>query len=243
MNIQEAFFFLPMFFLVFYFFQTKRNTNTTNFFSPEIVAWLDTPSRHLTGRQDWTLFCPNEAFDTETGKGLMDLWGEDFERPPGPWGNLAKLPRLIHERVVGCKLSYLSFEFSWILEKWKYVYSVLWMIFLKLFSSRVFKVFVYKEYITYSFSLAIISSGQGSWPGISSRRMTDVQLITIQGINVSHLGKRKIIFKRALVGDMLVSRRVYKNPCPTIFKKPTDVAKLFFLRFQMYFIVEIIQPI
>ena len=30
--------------------------------------------------QDWTLFCPNEAFDTETGKGLMDLWGEDFEK-------------------------------------------------------------------------------------------------------------------------------------------------------------------
>jgi len=30
--------------------------------------------------EDWTLFCPNEAFDTETGKGLMDLWGEDFER-------------------------------------------------------------------------------------------------------------------------------------------------------------------
>ena len=28
-------------------------------------------------------------------------------------------------------------------------------------------------------------------------------------INVSHLGKRKIIFNRALVGDMLVSRRVY----------------------------------
>ena len=32
---------------------------------------------------------------------------------------------------------------------------------------------------------------------------------TLQGINGSHLGKRKIIFKRALVGDMLVSRRVF----------------------------------
>merc|ERR1719188_1848659 len=29
---------------------------------------------------DWTLFCPNEAFDTETGKGLIDLWGEEFEK-------------------------------------------------------------------------------------------------------------------------------------------------------------------
>jgi len=29
---------------------------------------------------EWTLFCPNEAYDEETGKGLMDLWGDDFER-------------------------------------------------------------------------------------------------------------------------------------------------------------------
>jgi len=28
---------------------------------------------------DWTLFCPNQAFDAETGKGLMDVWGEEFE--------------------------------------------------------------------------------------------------------------------------------------------------------------------
>ena len=31
---------------------------------------------------------------------------------------------------------------------------------------------------------------------------------TLQGTNISHLGKRKIIFKSALVGDMLVSGRV-----------------------------------
>merc|ERR1719149_520335 len=29
---------------------------------------------------DWTLFCPNEAYDTVTEKGLMDTWGEDFEK-------------------------------------------------------------------------------------------------------------------------------------------------------------------
>merc|ERR1712178_272708 len=29
---------------------------------------------------DWTLFCPNEAFDQESGKGLIDVWGEEFER-------------------------------------------------------------------------------------------------------------------------------------------------------------------
>merc|ERR1719343_1539409 len=28
----------------------------------------------------WTLFCPNEAWDEETGKGLIDVWGEEFER-------------------------------------------------------------------------------------------------------------------------------------------------------------------
>jgi ribonucleoside-diphosphate reductase alpha subunit len=28
---------------------------------------------------DWTLFCPNEAYDAENGKGLIDVWGEEFE--------------------------------------------------------------------------------------------------------------------------------------------------------------------
>jgi ribonucleoside-diphosphate reductase alpha subunit len=30
--------------------------------------------------KEWTLFCPNEAFDEATGKGLMDVWGDEFER-------------------------------------------------------------------------------------------------------------------------------------------------------------------
>jgi len=29
--------------------------------------------------KEWTLFCPNEAYDPETDKGLMDVWGEEFE--------------------------------------------------------------------------------------------------------------------------------------------------------------------
>ena len=33
---------------------------------------------------------------------------------------------------------------------------------------------------------------------------------TLQGINISHLGKRKIIFKMLFLGDMLVSWRVYQ---------------------------------
>merc|ERR1712194_861735 len=28
----------------------------------------------------WTLFCPNVAYDKVTGKGLIDVWGEEFER-------------------------------------------------------------------------------------------------------------------------------------------------------------------
>merc|ERR1712054_554881 len=31
------------------------------------------------GDGDWTLFCPNEAYDKESNKGLMDLWGEEFD--------------------------------------------------------------------------------------------------------------------------------------------------------------------
>jgi len=29
---------------------------------------------------DWTLFCPNETVNEVTGKGLIDVWGEDFEQ-------------------------------------------------------------------------------------------------------------------------------------------------------------------
>merc|ERR1711990_460947 len=29
--------------------------------------------------KEWTLFCPNEAFDDSTGKGLIDVWGDEFE--------------------------------------------------------------------------------------------------------------------------------------------------------------------
>jgi len=30
--------------------------------------------------KEWTLFCPNEAYDDASKKGLMDVWGEDFEK-------------------------------------------------------------------------------------------------------------------------------------------------------------------
>ena len=39
---------------------------------------------------------------------------------------------------------------------------------------------------------------------------TPLKNITLQGINISHLGKRKIIFKMPFLGDMLVPWRVVK---------------------------------
>jgi ribonucleoside-diphosphate reductase alpha subunit len=36
--------------------------------------------RRVKDNADWTLFCPNQAYDKETGKGLMDVWGEEFEK-------------------------------------------------------------------------------------------------------------------------------------------------------------------
>merc|ERR1740122_538921 len=42
--------------------------------------WIpDLFMRRVKNNEDWTLFCPNEAFDEETGKGLMDVWGDEFD--------------------------------------------------------------------------------------------------------------------------------------------------------------------
>jgi len=43
--------------------------------------WIpDLFMRRVKENKDWTLFCPNEAFDEETGKGFIDVWGQDFEQ-------------------------------------------------------------------------------------------------------------------------------------------------------------------
>ena len=46
--------------------------------------------------------------------------------------------------------------------------------------------------------------GDGSWSG----NPLPQKIFTLQGINISHLGKRKIIFKMPFLGDMLVPWRV-----------------------------------
>jgi len=44
------------------------------------ALWIpDLFMRRVKEDKEWTLFCPNEAYDKETGKGLMDVWGDDFE--------------------------------------------------------------------------------------------------------------------------------------------------------------------
>merc|ERR1719163_2595239 len=45
------------------------------------AMWIpDLFMRRVKENADWTLFCPNEAYDKESGKGLMDVWGEEFEQ-------------------------------------------------------------------------------------------------------------------------------------------------------------------
>merc|ERR1711865_520433 len=43
--------------------------------------WIpDLFMRRVKDNGDWTLFCPNEAYDKDSNKGLMDVWGEEFEQ-------------------------------------------------------------------------------------------------------------------------------------------------------------------
>merc|ERR1719502_2620751 len=43
--------------------------------------WIpDLFMKRVKENADWTLFCPNEAYDQESGKGLIDVWGEEFEK-------------------------------------------------------------------------------------------------------------------------------------------------------------------
>ena len=51
----------------------------------------------------------------------------------------------------------------------------------------------------------------GSWECNWTQELT--LMITLQGINISHLGKRKIIFKMPFLGDMLVPWRVDYTIC------------------------------
>ena len=59
----------------------------------------------------------------------------------------------------------------------------------------------------------ILSITQRAWEVVVFPSFTSEKVIfevTLQGINISHLGKRKIIFKMPFLGDMLVPWRVFE---------------------------------
>merc|ERR1719161_3020122 len=44
------------------------------------ALWIpDLFMKRVKENKDWTLFCPNEAYDYDTGKRLYELWGAEFE--------------------------------------------------------------------------------------------------------------------------------------------------------------------
>jgi ribonucleoside-diphosphate reductase alpha subunit len=45
------------------------------------ALWIpDLFMKRVKDNAEWTLFCPNEAYDVQSNKGLMDVWGEEFEK-------------------------------------------------------------------------------------------------------------------------------------------------------------------
>merc|ERR1712100_502177 len=68
---------------VYDFLEMKKNHGKEEQRARDLFYGLWIPDlfmRRVKEDLSWTLFCPNEAFDAETGKGLQDVWGEEFER-------------------------------------------------------------------------------------------------------------------------------------------------------------------
>merc|ERR1719460_129588 len=67
---------------VYDFLEMKKNHGKEEQRARDLFYGLWIPDlfmRRVKENGDWTLFCPNEAIDTATGKGLIDVWGEEFE--------------------------------------------------------------------------------------------------------------------------------------------------------------------
>jgi len=67
---------------VFDFLELKKNHGKEEQRARDLfyALWIpDLFMRRVKEDKEWTLFCPNEAFDEQSGKGLMDVWGEEFE--------------------------------------------------------------------------------------------------------------------------------------------------------------------
>merc|ERR1712217_460342 len=68
---------------IFDFLELKKNHGKEEQRARDLfyALWIpDLFMRRVKENGNWTLFCPNEAFDKETGKGLIDVWGEEFEK-------------------------------------------------------------------------------------------------------------------------------------------------------------------
>jgi len=67
---------------VFDFLELRKNHGKEEQRARDLFYGLWIPDlfmRRVKEDKEWTLFCPNEAYDQESGKGLMDVWGEEFE--------------------------------------------------------------------------------------------------------------------------------------------------------------------
>jgi ribonucleoside-diphosphate reductase alpha subunit len=68
---------------VFDFLELKKNHGKEEQRARDLfyALWIpDLFMKRVKDNGDWTLFCPNEAYDQESGKGLIDVWGQEFER-------------------------------------------------------------------------------------------------------------------------------------------------------------------
>merc|ERR1719401_228277 len=68
---------------IFEFLELKKNHGKEEQRARDLFYGLWIPDlfmRRVKENSDWTLFCPNEAYDAKTGKGLIDVWGDEFER-------------------------------------------------------------------------------------------------------------------------------------------------------------------
>jgi ribonucleoside-diphosphate reductase alpha subunit len=68
---------------VYDFLELKKNHGKEEQRARDLFYGLWIPDlfmRRVKENGEWTLFCPNEAYDKESNKGLMDVWGEEFEQ-------------------------------------------------------------------------------------------------------------------------------------------------------------------
>merc|ERR1712232_182241 len=68
---------------VYDFLELKKNHGKEEVRARDLFYALWVPDlfmRRVKENADWTLFCPNQAFDKDSDKGLIDVWGSDFEK-------------------------------------------------------------------------------------------------------------------------------------------------------------------